>query len=386
MRDYGLLNSRLGLILALVGGFMPFAVFWMRAHFMSIPKDLTEATSIDGASTWKSFRYVQIPLAIPAHLVDVPLAVPLDLEQLSPAITLIDEPSHRTMAGALLNFVGRYSTDVVLLNAGSLIIMAPTIIVFLIFQRQFSKAMLAGAVRAELLACATRAHSQLCTPATRNRRRIGPPTASTRKAGHDDVHTGDAAWWRTAVIYEIYPRSFTDANGDGHGDLPGITSRLGYLRELGVDAIWIAPWYPSPMADGGYDVSDYKNIHPLYGTLEDARELLTEAHRNGLRVILDLVANHSSKEHPWFRAALAAEPGSPERDRYIFRPGRGEDGDEPPNNWISAFRGSAWTQRTRLLGRSRRVLHAHLRPRPARPELGVRRGQPRVRGHLAVLA
>lgn len=154
----------------------------------------------------------------------------------------------------------------------------------------------------------------------------------------------DAVWWRTAVIYEIYPRSFTDANGDGHGDVPGITSRLGYLRELGVDAIWIAPWYPSPMADGGYDVANYTNIHPLYGTLEDAQRLLAEAHRHGLRVILDLVANHTSKEHPWFRAAVAAEPGSPERDRYIFRPGRGEGGDEPPNNWISAFRGPAWTR------------------------------------------
>ncbi|UFN46498.1 glycoside hydrolase family 13 protein [Nocardioides okcheonensis] len=160
-------------------------------------------------------------------------------------------------------------------------------------------------------------------------------STSTR---HDD------AWWRTAVIYEIYPRSFTDANGDGHGDLPGITSRLPYLRDLGVDAIWIAPWYPSPMADGGYDVSDYTGIHPLYGTLDDARQLLEEAHRHGLRVLIDLVANHTSNQHPWFRAALASAPGSRERDRYIFRPGKGEGGHEPPNNWISAFRGSAWTR------------------------------------------
>lgn len=147
MRDYGLLNSRLGLILALVGGFMPFAVFWMRAHFMSIPKDLTEATAIDGATTWKSFRYVQIPLAIPAISSMCLLLFLWTWNNFLQAITLIDEPSHRTMAGALLNFVGQYSTDVVLLNAGSLIIMAPTIIVFLVFQRQFSKAMLAGAVK-----------------------------------------------------------------------------------------------------------------------------------------------------------------------------------------------------------------------------------------------
>ena len=147
MRDYGLLNSRLGLILALTGVFIPFAVFWMRAHFVSVPRELSEASAIDGATYWQQFRHVQIPLAVPAISSMCLLLFLWTWNNFLQAIVLIDEPTHRTMAGALLNFVGQYSTDVVLLNAGSLLIMAPTIVVFLIFQRQFSKAMLAGAVK-----------------------------------------------------------------------------------------------------------------------------------------------------------------------------------------------------------------------------------------------
>ncbi len=147
MRDYGLLNSRLGLILALIGIFLPFAVFWMRAHFLSVPKELSEASAIDGASTWREFRHVQIPLALPAISSMCLLLFIWTWNNFLHAIVLIDEPTHRTMAGALLNFVGQYSTDVVLLNAGSLLIMAPMVVVFLIFQQQFSRAMLAGAVK-----------------------------------------------------------------------------------------------------------------------------------------------------------------------------------------------------------------------------------------------
>jgi alpha-glucosidase len=153
-------------------------------------------------------------------------------------------------------------------------------------------------------------------------------------------------WWRDAVTYEVYPRSFLDANGDGDGDLPGLRSRLPYLADLGVDAIWIAPWYPSPLADGGYDVSDYCDIHPMFGTLADADAVLAGAHDLGIRVIVDVVANHTSQDHPWFRAALQAGPGSLERDRYFFLDGRGPDGELPPNNWISAFGGSAWNRIT----------------------------------------
>jgi len=146
------------------------------------------------------------------------------------------------------------------------------------------------------------------------------------------------------VIYQIYPRSWADGNGDGTGDLPGITARLPYLRDLGVDAIWLSPFYVSPQADGGYDVADYRDIDPLFGTLADADTLLATARDLGLKVIVDLVPNHSSDEHAWFQAALAASPGSPERERYIFRDGRGPAGDLPPNNWLCVFGGAAWTR------------------------------------------
>ncbi|MFI7021901.1 glycoside hydrolase family 13 protein [Micromonospora sp. NPDC049900] len=151
-------------------------------------------------------------------------------------------------------------------------------------------------------------------------------------------------WWTEAVIYQIYPRSFADANGDGIGDLPGITARLDHLTELGVDAVWLSPFYPSPQADAGYDVADYRDVEPLFGTLADADELIAQARVRGLRVIVDLVPNHTSSAHRWFQAALAAAPGSPERQRYIFRDGRGPDGTEPPNDWQSVFGGPAWTR------------------------------------------
>ena len=151
-------------------------------------------------------------------------------------------------------------------------------------------------------------------------------------------------WWRHAVIYQVYVRSFADGDGDGVGDLPGITARLPYLRDLGVDALWITPFYTSPQHDHGYDVADYCDVDPLFGTLADADALLDRAHELGLKVIVDLVPNHTSDEHEWFRAALAAGPGSPERERYLFREGRGGDGAEPPNNWDSVFGGPAWTR------------------------------------------
>ena len=151
-------------------------------------------------------------------------------------------------------------------------------------------------------------------------------------------------WWRTAVIYQIYPRSFADSNGDGIGDLPGITARLGHLRELGVDAIWLSPFYTSPQNDAGYDVADYCDVDPLFGTLADFDAMRDRAHELGLKLIIDLVPNHSSSEHAWFQAALAAAPGSPERARYLFRDGKGRFGEEPPNNWQSVFGGRAWTR------------------------------------------
>ncbi|MGH3516480.1 MAG: glycoside hydrolase family 13 protein [Haloechinothrix sp.] len=153
-----------------------------------------------------------------------------------------------------------------------------------------------------------------------------------------------AAWWRNAVIYQVYIRSFADGNGDGIGDLAGLRSRLDYLADLGVDGIWLNPCYPSPQADHGYDVADYTDIEPDYGDLAAFDELLADAHARGLKVLMDLVPNHCSAEHPWFKAALAAGPGAAERERFIFREGRGEGGELPPNNWRSAFGGPAWTR------------------------------------------
>lgn len=154
------------------------------------------------------------------------------------------------------------------------------------------------------------------------------------------------AWWRHAVVYQVYPRSFADANGDGEGDLAGVISRLPYLAALGVDALWLSPFYPSPQYDAGYDVSNPRDVDPRFGTLDDARLLIAEAHERGLRVIVDLVPNHFSTAHPWFAEALAASPGAPARGRFHFRDGRGPGGDEPPTNWISLFTGPAWTRVT----------------------------------------
>jgi alpha-glucosidase len=164
------------------------------------------------------------------------------------------------------------------------------------------------------------------------------------------VSANGQAWWEDAVVYQVYPRSFADADGNGVGDLPGLRSRLPYLADLGVDAIWLTPFYPSPLADGGYDVSDYRAVDPLLGTMADFDALVKDAEAHQIRVIVDLVPNHCSSAHPWFQAALAAPPGSPERDRFLFRDGRGPAGELPPNNWKSNFGGLAWTRVTEADG------------------------------------
>ncbi|HEX2772089.1 MAG TPA: glycoside hydrolase family 13 protein [Micromonosporaceae bacterium] len=155
---------------------------------------------------------------------------------------------------------------------------------------------------------------------------------------------GDADWWRSAAVYQVYVRSFADSDGDGIGDLPGLRHRLPYLHKLGVDALWLTPFYRSPMIDGGYDVADYRDVDPMFGTLADFDAMVADAHALGLRIIVDLVPNHTSSAHRWFLAALAAAPGSAERERYLFRDGRGGHGELPPNDWESVFGGPAWTR------------------------------------------
>ncbi|MBP2417667.1 glycoside hydrolase family 13 protein [Microlunatus capsulatus] len=187
---------------------------------------------------------------------------------------------------------------------------------------------------------------------------------------------GGADWWRTAVIYQVFLRSFADGNGDGVGDVPGLRSRLPYLAALGVDAVWVNPWYPSPMVDVGYDVADYRDVDPAFGTLADAEALVAEAHALGLRVLLDVVPNHTSDAHPWFVAALAGDPAA--RARYLFREGRGEHGELPPNDWESCFRGPAWTRTTDADGRPG-AWYLHMFA-PEQPDLDWR--NPEVRAEL----
>lgn len=170
-------------------------------------------------------------------------------------------------------------------------------------------------------------------------------------------------WWRQANVYQVYPRSFADGNGDGLGDLVGVTAHLDYLTALGVDAIWLSPFYPSPLHDSGYDVRDPCAVDPMFGTLEDFATLVEQAHLRGIRVIVDTVPNHVSSEHAWFVEALGSEPGSAARDRFHMRTGRGSDGSEPPTNWLSMFGGPAWT---RIDGTDQWYLHLF---DPSQPDL-----------------
>ncbi|HCA85737.1 MAG TPA: alpha-glucosidase, partial [Streptomyces sp.] len=186
--------------------------------------------------------------------------------------------------------------------------------------------------------------TQELTPALHDRDRAAVRDALPGRPAEGSGRVRGPGWWRDAVIYQIYVRSFADGDGDGVGDLRGARERLPHLARLGVDAVWLTPFYASPQADGGYDVADYRTVDPLFGDLDDARALLRTAHRLGLRVIMDVVPNHTSDRHEWFRQALHEGPGSPARARYLFRPGRGPAGELPPNDWESVFGGPAWTR------------------------------------------
>jgi alpha-glucosidase len=167
---------------------------------------------------------------------------------------------------------------------------------------------------------------------------------STSQASPVADRMADPDWWRQAVVYQVYPRSFADSDGDGIGDIKGITARIPYLSSLSIDAVWLSPFYPSALADGGYDVDDYREVDPRLGSLADFADLAAQLHAAGIKVIVDIVPNHSSNRHPWFTEALGAARGSPARARYIFRDGRSPDGAEPPWDWDSVFGGPAWTR------------------------------------------
>ncbi|MEY4348314.1 MAG: hypothetical protein RIS43_733, partial [Actinomycetota bacterium] len=171
-----------------------------------------------------------------------------------------------------------------------------------------------------------------------------PMTRDLHTAGRLHADQASDNWWREAVIYQIYPKSWVDGNGDGIGDLKGVRQNLPYLAELGVDAIWFSPFFVGPQKDGGYDVADYRDIDPIFGTVDEAEKMIEEAHALGIKILVDIVPNHTSNEHKYFKAALATPPGSPEWDRYHVLPGKGENGELPPNNWNSIFYGSAWSQ------------------------------------------
>ncbi len=171
-------------------------------------------------------------------------------------------------------------------------------------------------------------------------------TTATLATLSDSNLAADPNWWRQASVYQIYPRSFSDSNGDGLGDIKGITAKVPYLKELGIDAVWLSPFYPSALADGGYDVDDYRNVDPKLGTLEDFAEMSAALHEAGIKLIADIVPNHSSDRHEWFQEALAAPKGSAARERYIFRDGLGKNGELPPSDWDSVFGGPAWERIT----------------------------------------
>ncbi|WP_442858206.1 glycoside hydrolase family 13 protein [Arthrobacter sp. SLBN-100] len=174
----------------------------------------------------------------------------------------------------------------------------------------------------------------------------------------------DPNWWRQAAVYQIYPRSFADSNGDGIGDIKGITAKVPYLKSLGIDAVWLSPFYPSALADGGYDVDDYRDVDPKLGTLEDFDEMVAALHAAGIKLIADIVPNHSSDRHEWFKEALASPKGSAARDRYIFRDGKGKNGELPPSDWDSVFGGPVWERITEPDGTGQWYMHIFAKEQP----------------------
>jgi alpha-glucosidase len=172
--------------------------------------------------------------------------------------------------------------------------------------------------------------------------------------------SGENAWWRDAVIYQVYPRSFADSDGDGLGDIPGIVNRIDYLQNLGVDAVWVSPFYQSPLKDGGYDVTDYRMVDTRLGTVADVANLIDAAHQRDMKVFMDIVPNHTSDQHEWFQEVLHSEPGSPVWDRYVIKEGKGVNHELPPTNWESVFHGAAWSPLVLANGEKTKYWYLHI--------------------------
>ena len=322
---------------------LAFNVLLFSAFIRSIPVELEESARLDGCTTLQTFRKIVLPLLTPIAATVGIFAFLQSWNDFMMPNLITANPKWQTLPVIQYLFQDQFTTNFNVAFASYLMALLPTLVVFLIAQRWVVSGIMRGSIK------------------------YNAPTP------HPD-------WWRQAVVYQIYPRSFADSDGNGLGDLRGIISRIPYLAELGIDAVWLSPFYPSALIDGGYDVDDYRDVDPRLGTLADFDEMTARLHGCGIKVIVDIVPNHTSSRHAWFREALAAPKGAPARNRYIFRDGLGPDGAQPPSDWISIFGGPALGPRPR-----RAVVPAPVRPGAAGPELGQPRGPRRVRRDAAVL-
>ena len=318
---------------------LSFSILLFTAFLRSIPHELEESARIDGASTWQVFWKLIFPLLAPMSATVGHLRVPRFMERLHDAVAHHVRPSAADPSGC-----AEYLPDSVQQQLQRVVRLVPH------GDGSGDRGLPVHAAlghggrhpgRRQGLRCGSPESPTIDPLAIRTQER-NPVTISAQERHSPSTAAEAAPWWRQAVVYQVYPRSFADADGDGLGDLPGIVSRVDHLAELGVDAVWLSPFYPSALADGGYDVADYRDVDPRLGTLDDFDAMVDALHARGIRIVVDIVPNHTSDLHEWFQEALAAGRGSAARERYIFREGKGADGAEPPTDWVSVFGGSAW--------------------------------------------
>ena len=326
-----------------------FNIFLLKRFFDSIPRELLDAAAIDGASPLRTLRSVVLPISRPIlGVVSIFAVVGVWKDFLWPMLTLPD-PSKQTLNVGIYSLSQRRPGERPHRGAHHRVHPDAADLPALPAQHHERSHRgrpqgLEATHRSSLLLPSTPPPALPSSAPLSGAGGGVPPARKERHVAANRPSEATVNWWRDAAIYQIYVRSFADGDGDGTGDLAGVRAKLPYLVELGVDALWFTPWYLSPLADGGYDVADYRTIDPAFGTLAEAEKLIAEARELGIRTIIDIVPNHVSDQHVWFRAALAAGPGSPERELFHFRPGRGADGEIPPNDWVSEFGGTPWTR------------------------------------------